>query len=179
MSSANYAKESEKVQRTPITNAWRSRTPSASLDLKISLRERRKENFHSIVVCEVRPQKEDPNHTCITVAGSGICYPENIGTPIGSLDLFNLMINRVLSRHNAHFVWFDLKNFYLQTPMDRPEYLKIKLLDIPQEFIEKYNPTQLVHTVWIYFEILCGCYGLPHSGRLTNDLLHTRLDKAG
>ena len=104
MSSANYAKESEKVQRTPITNAWRSRTPSASLDLKISLRERRKENFHSIVVCEVRPQKEDPNHTCITVAGSGICYPENIGTPIGSLDLFNLMINRVLSRHNAHFV---------------------------------------------------------------------------
>ena len=31
----------------------------------------------------------------------------------------------------------------------------------------------------MYFEILWGCYGLPHSVRITNDLLHTRLKKAG
>ena len=30
----------------------------------------------------------------------------------------------------------------------------------------------------IYFEILCGCYGLPQSGRLSNKLLHTRIKKA-
>ena len=64
-----------------------------------------------MVVCEVRPQKEDPNQTCITVAGSRICYPGDIGMPTGSLDLVNLMINSVLSCRNARLVCFDLKTF--------------------------------------------------------------------
>ena len=71
------------------------------------------------------------------------------------------------------------RKFYLQTPMDPPEYVRIKLSDIPQEFIEEYNITQLVQNRWIYFEILRGCYGLPQSGRLANEFLHTRLKKAG
>ena len=89
-----------------------------------------------MVVCEVKPHKEDPNLTCITVAGSQICYPGDVGTPTGSLDLVNLMINSVLSRRNARFVWFYTTHFYLQTPMDRPEYVRIKRLDIPKELIE-------------------------------------------
>ena len=62
--------------------------------------------------------------------------------------------------------------------MDRPEYGRIKLLDIPHELIEEYNLTQLVHNGWIYFEIIRGCYGLPQSGRLANDLLGTRLENS-
>ena len=89
------------------------------------------------------------------------------------------MINSVPSRRNARFACFDSKIIYLQTPIDRPEYVCIKLSDIPQELIEEYNITQLVHNGWIYFEILRGCYGLPQSGRIANDLLNTRLDKAG
>ena len=42
----------------------------------------------------------------------------------------------------------------------------------------EYILTKLFHNGWIYFEILRGCSGLPHSGRLANYLLHTRLDKA-
>ena len=38
---------------------------------------------------------------------------------------------------------------------------------------------QLVQNGWIYFEILRGCYVLLQSGRLANDLLHTRLEKEG
>ena len=79
--------------------------------------DRQHEICHSMVVCEVRTHKEDPNRTCITVAGSQICYPVDVGTPTGSLDLVKLIINSVLSRRNALFVSFDFKNFYLQTPM--------------------------------------------------------------
>ena len=71
-----------------------------------------------MVVCEVKPHKEDPNLTRITVAGSKICYPRDVGTPKGSLDLVKLIINSVLLRRNARFVSFDLKNFYLQIPME-------------------------------------------------------------
>ena len=60
----------------------------------------------------------------------------------------------------------------------RSEYVRIKLSDIPQEFIEEYNLTKADQNGWIYFEILRGCYGLPQSGRPANDLLHTRLNKA-
>ena len=132
-----------------------------------------------MVVCEVKPQKEDPNRTRITVSGSQICYPGDVGTTTGSLNLVKLIINIFLSRHNARFFCFDLKDFYLQIPMERSEYVHIKLSDIPQEFIEEYNLTQSVQNGWIYFEILQGFYGLLQSGRLANDLLHTRLEKAG
>ena len=132
-----------------------------------------------MVVCEVKPHREDPNQTRITVAGSQICYPVDVGTPTSSLDLIKLVINSFLSRRNARFVCFDLKQFYLQTPMERSEYVCIKLSDIPQELIEEYNLTQSVQNEWIYFEILHSCYGLPQSGRLANDLLRTRLEKAG
>ena len=74
----------------------------------------------------------------ITVAGSQICYPGDVGTPTGSIDLIKLIINSFLLRRNAQFASFDFKNVYLQTPMERSEYVHIKLLDTPQEFIEEY-----------------------------------------
>ena len=71
-----------------------------------------------------------------------------------------------------------IKKNYLQTLMERSEYVRIKLTYIPTEFKEEYNLTQSVHNGWIYFDILRGFYGFPKSGRLDNDLLWTCLDKA-
>ena len=116
-----------------------------------------------MVVCEVKPYKEDPNRTRITITVSQISYPGDVGTPTGSLDLVKLIINSVLSCRNARFVSFDLKNFYLQTPMDRSKYVCIKLSDIPQELIDEYDISEADQHGWIYFEILSGCYGLPQS----------------
>ena len=67
----------------------------------------RHEICHSMVVCEVKPHQEDLNCTCITVSGSQIYYPGDVGTPTGSLDLVKLIINSVLSLRNARFVYFD------------------------------------------------------------------------
>ena len=57
--------------------------------------------------------------------------------------------------------------------------MRIKFSDIPQEFIEEYDLSEAAQNGWIYFEILRGCYGLPQSVRLANNLLRTRLEKAG
>ena len=97
-----------------------------------------------------------------------VCYPGDVGTNTASLELFKLMINSVLSRKGAKYVCFDIENFYLSTPLGRPEYVKIQLSKIPEEFIKEYNLTTLVHKGWVYFEIRQGCYGLPQSGMLTN-----------
>ena len=63
--------------------------------------------------------------------------------------------------------------------MDRSEYARIKIKDIPEEFIKEYNLLPMVHNGWVYFEIIRGCYGLPQSGMLANNLLRTRLNKNG
>ena len=60
--------------------------------------------------------------------------------------------------------------------MDRPEYARIKLSVIRQEIIDEYNLLVYENNLWIYFEIVRGCYGLPQSGRLANDLLCKRLN---
>ena len=56
-----------------------------------------------------------------------------------SLELAKLVFNSVLSRPGAKFTTFDICNFYLQTPFDRPKYACIKLSDIPEEFTLEYN----------------------------------------
>ena len=142
-------------------------------------RDRRKEICFSRVVCEIKPHKEDPNRTRITVAGNRIIFPGEVATPTASLELVKLFVNSVLSRPNAKFCSFDIANFYLGTPMERPEYVKIKLDDIPQEFIDEYNLLAYAHNGWIFFEVIKGCYGLPQSGKLANDLLRKRLNSAG
>ena len=131
------------------------------------------------VVCEVRPQKADPNRTRITVAGGNIHVDYDIGTPTADLTLIKLMINSVLSRPGARFACFDAANFYLQTPMDRPEYVRIKYSDIPDEFAQEYGLEAYIHKGWVYFAVVRGAYGLPQSGKLANDLLRTRLNAAG
>ena len=57
--------------------------------------------------------------------------------------------------------------------------MKIQLLKIPQESISEYNLNSSVQKGWVYFEISCGCYGLPQTGILANKQLILRLGKEG
>ena len=88
-------------------------------------KDKAKEICYTSVVCEVRPGKKDPNRTRIVIFGTNVCYPGDVGTNTASLELFKLMINIVISRSGAKYVCFDIENFYLSTPLDRPEYVKI------------------------------------------------------
>jgi hypothetical protein len=131
------------------------------------------------VVCEVRSQKEDPNRTRITIGGNRICYPGDTGTRTGSLEVVKLQANSVLSTLDARFACYDISNFYLGTPLDRPEYVRIKLADITQDFIDEYQLEKYAHNGWVYFEITKGVYGLKQAGKLANDLLDKRLSAHG
>ena len=81
--------------------------------------DRRKELCHTKVVCEVSPHKEDADRTRITIGGNRIICPGDVGTPTASLEPIKLILNSVLSRPGDKFACFDVKHFYLETPMDR------------------------------------------------------------
>ena len=118
--------------------------------------EKRKDICHTIVVCEYLPDKDYPNRMRITIAGGHILVTFYVSTPTGSLELVKLMINSVLSQQNARFAAFDIKNFYLDTPMENPEYVRVELEGIPQEFIKEYHLLENESHGWVYFEIVCG-----------------------
>ena len=64
---------------------------------------RSKEVTYTKVVCEVRPQKYDPNRTLLTIGGHRIIYPGDVATPTASLELLKMIVNSVLSGHGVKF----------------------------------------------------------------------------
>ena len=74
----------------------------------------------------------------------------------------------------------DIKNFYLNTPMERYEYMRLKLSDLPDDVIKPYNLSQkLTSDSYVYIEVQKGMYGLPQEGILAHKLLEKRLNDKG
>ena len=66
----------------------------------------------------------------------------------------------------------DLKDFYLNTPMPRSEYMRLKLSDLPDNVIHQYNLRgEVAKYDYIYTEICRGMYGLPAAGIIAQQLL--------
>ena len=74
----------------------------------------------------------------------------------------------------------DISNFYLNTPLKRPEFIRLNIRDIPREIIEEYKLRDIADKDGsIYLQANKGMYGLPHGGLIANVLLEKRLNKAG
>jgi len=101
--------------------------------------ERRKEIMYRRIVCNYRLEKADPSQTRITVGGDPITYPGDCGTPTADMLTVKLLFKSMVSTSGAKFMTINIKDFYLMTPMDRPEYFRMKLELFPQEIIEQYG----------------------------------------
>ncbi len=112
-----------------------------------------KEICHTMVVCKVHLEKDDPDCTHITIGSNCICFLGDEGTNTTSLKLVKLLLNSVLSCPGARFSSINFKNFYLDTPMPDPEYVRIKIVDTPAESIEEYKHQGCNCDGWIYFTI--------------------------
>lgn len=126
---------------------------------------------HARIVADHRPQKEDPNRIRVTVGGNLTNFPGDVSTHTADLTTTKLLWNSVLSTPNARHMCADIKNFYLETPMDRHEHMRIPIDLIPQEFIDECDLEAKTHKGHIYLETCKGVCGLPQAGRTANDLL--------
>ena len=142
--------------------------------------DRRKDITYASFTCDYRPNKEETHQTRLTAGGDRINYPDDVGTPTADMTLFKVHANSITSTPGARCIMVDIKDFYLNTPMKRPEYMRIKISDIPEEIIEQYNLRELVEDDGhVYCEITKGMYGLPQAGIIAQDLLAERLAKHG
>jgi hypothetical protein len=114
------------------------------------------------------------------VGGDRINYPFDVGTPTADMQLVKLLFNSIVSTPGAKFMSLDISNFYLETPMKRYEYMRMKLQDIPDEIVEQYKLKEKVDkNGFVYVEIRRGMYGLPQAGIIAQELLEKRLNERG
>jgi hypothetical protein len=89
-------------------------------------------------------------------------------------------LNSVVSTKGARYCTIDLKDFYLNTSMARPEFMRMKLADLPKEFARIYKLHDLTNTnKYISIKIQKGMYGLPQADFLAQELLENCLNKHG
>ena len=141
---------------------------------------RTKDVTYGSFVCSVRNEKAEKNRTRFVVGGDRINYPGEVATPTAEMLVAKLLFNSVISTKGARFMTMDISNFYLMTPLARPEYIRVKLSDIPDEIIAEYNlKAKATKDGSVYIVANCGMYDLPQSGLLANDLLEKRLNEQG
>jgi len=142
--------------------------------------DRLKDTTYARIVCNVRPEKKDPYRCRITVGGNLINYPGDCGTPTADLLTVKLLLNSVISTRGGKFMTLDISNFYLNTPLKRKEYVRMKLSDFPENVIKHYNLREMATPDgFVYVAIKRGMYGLPQSGILAQELLEKRLNAHG
>ena len=116
--------------------------------------------------------KSNPYRKRLTVGGDRVKYPVDCGTPTVSLTTVKLLLDSIVSTMNAYLMKIDIKDFYLNTPMARSEYICLKLIDLPKSVVLQYNiEAKATRDGNVRVEILRGLYGLLRAGLIAQQLL--------
>ena len=113
------------------------------------------------IVVDYRPQKTDPNCTCLTVGSYLIEFPSDVSTPTEYLTTAKLVTNSTISTPGTRYMCGDVKNFYLGTPMARYKNMRLPISIIPQEIIDQYKLMDLVHNGYVTSKFAEGCTCYP------------------
>jgi hypothetical protein len=121
-----------------------------------------------------------------TYGGTQSDYKGPVAANTADLPTIKLFLNAALSQ-NQRVVCADIKDFYLGTEMERPEYMRILRKQLPkrtmeQRGLEKYmnrGKSKNRNSDWLMVEINKGLYGLPQAGKIAQDKLIKHLSSHG
>ena len=125
-------------------------------------------------VCDHRPLKSEPWRVRIVAGGDRLSYPGDPASPAANLLETKIMLNSVISdaKKGARFAALDLKDYFLGSPMERPEYMRVHIDKFPPDIVEWYNLKEKVSDDgYIYIRIKKGMYGLKQAAILAYDNL--------
>ena len=133
-------------------------------------------------VCDYRPLKREQHRVRIVVGGDKSSYPSDAASPATDLLETKVIIKSVISdaHKGARFLSADLKDYFLATPMNRSEYMKIAIKRIPEDIIEQYNLLKKVDAAgYVCIKIKRGMYGLKQAAFLAYNHLVDTLESYG
>ena len=100
-----------------------------------------------------------------TIGGDRINYPGQTTALTAAMPVVKLLLQSAISE-NMHVLTMDAKDFYLNTPLTRPEYLRIPLKFIAPCVLDKHHLRPYIDKKAILFSVHRGMYGLPQAGYL-------------
>ena len=115
------------------------------------------------MICDFKPTKLENYRVRLTVGGDVLDYFGDSSSPAASLIETKLLINSVISDSDkgAKFCTLDIKDYFLQSILEEPEYIRIHKIYFQPDICEKYNIESLVHTDdYVYCKLQRGMYGL-------------------
>jgi hypothetical protein len=119
--------------------------------------------------------KSETHRVSLTVVGNLIQQQGDVSTRLADLTTSKCLCNSTISTEGVMYMCLDVKNFYLGTPMDLFEYMRIPIELIPQEIVTEENLMPLVSDGHVDIEVQKDMYGLPQAGIIANQLLARRL----
>ena len=106
--------------------------------------------------------------------------PIDCGTHTADLWTVKLLLNSMISTPGAKLTTLDLKDFYLNTPVERLEFLRIKIDHFPQDVVKHYSLNDLVYdNGYLMVSMQKGMDGLPHAVIIAQQLLKKCLKDKG
>ena len=102
----------------------------------------------------------------------GLTYNADAGSPAANMLETKLILNSTISdaHRGARFMSADLKDFFLATPMEGDEYMKVKYKHFPADIRRRYNLQEKVTASdHIFIKIKRGMYGLKQAAILAYD----------
>ena len=134
------------------------------------------------MVCSYRPLKEEKYRTWLTIGGDVLEYLDISSSPAASQLESKLIINGMISDAHlgARFMTADLKDYFLQSLLLEPEYLRIHGRYLLLNIREEYNINELIASDgYVYCKIVKGMYGLKQVAKLARNQLVDNLRKHG
>lgn len=105
-----------------------------------------------------------------TIGGDRIDYPGEVSARTDDMEVVKILLNSVVS-DDASVMTLDIKDYYLGTPLDTTEYIRIDCKFIPEDCMIKYNLHQYIHNGSVLHSVHKGMYGLPQAGNLSQKQL--------
>jgi hypothetical protein len=118
-----------------------------------------------------------------TAGGNAINYPGEVSARTADMEVVKALFQSAASdrakNQGGLMLTADNKDFYLGTPLERPEYVRIPLRYIPAHILDKYHLRPFISNGTVLFEINKCMYGLPQAGYLSQRRLIAHLAEHG
>ena len=111
-----------------------------------------------------------------TIGGDRINYPGETSASTAAMPVVKILLQSVIS-DDSNWMTLDIKDYYLNTPLARPEYIRIQRKLIPLSTMVQHELEQFMSNNSILFEVNQGMYGLPQAGYLAQQKLIEHLRK--
>lgn len=113
-----------------------------------------------------------------TVGGDRINYKGPVTARTAAMEVVRAMFNSALA-DDANIMAADITDYYLGTPLLRPEYMRMQRKQVSAEIIEEYGYEKYFVDDMLYFQINKGMYGLPQAGLLAQQRLVAHIAQHG